>query len=74
MDAYVVLADVSRRYAVDQERLYLSGMSMGALGAYRLGLMHPDLWGRLLLVASYTTPFCVTPRRRASTAASTSTT
>ena len=61
VDAFAVLADVSRRYAVDQERLYLSGMSMGALGTYRLGLMHPDLWARLLPVAPYTTPFCVTP-------------
>ena len=61
VDAFAVLSDVSRRYAVDQERLYLSGMSMGALGTYRLGLLHPDLWARLLTVASYTTPFCVTP-------------
>lgn len=60
-DAFAALSDVSRRYAVDQERLYLSGMSMGALGTYRLGLVHPDLWARLLPVASYTTPFCVTP-------------
>ena len=61
VDAFAVLSDVSRRYRVDQERLYLSGMSMGALGTYRLGLVHPDLWARLLPVASYTTPFCVTP-------------
>ena len=60
-DAFEVLSDVSRRYSVDQERLYLSGMSMGALGTFRLGLLHPDLWARLLVVASYTTPFCVTP-------------
>ena len=65
VDAFAVLSDVSRRYAVDQERLYLSGMSMGALGTYRLGLLHPDLWARLLLVASYTTPFCVTPAPQA---------
>lgn len=64
MDAFAVLSDVSRRYAVDQERLYLSGMSMGALGTYRLGLVHPDLWARLLPVVSYTTPFCVTPLPR----------
>lgn len=61
VDTFAVLSDVSRRYSVDQERLYLSGMSMGALGTYRLGLVHPDLWARLLPVASYTTPYCVTP-------------
>ena len=65
VDAFAVLADVSRRYGVDHERLYLSGMSMGALGTYRLGLMHPDLWARLLPVASYTTPYCVTPAPQA---------
>jgi dienelactone hydrolase len=61
VDAFAVLSDVSRRYGIDQERIYLSGMSMGALGTYRLGLLHPDLWARLLPVASYTTPYCVTP-------------
>ena len=60
-DAFEVLSDVSRRYSVDQERLYLTGMSMGSLGTYRLGLLYPDLWARLLAVESYTTPFCVTP-------------
>jgi pimeloyl-ACP methyl ester carboxylesterase len=60
-DVFEVLSDVSRRYSVDQERLYLTGMSMGALGTYRLGGLFPDLWARLLAVESYTTPFCVTP-------------
>ena len=59
-----MLSDVSRRYAVDQERLYLTGMSMGSLGTYRLGGLFPDLWARLLAVESYTTPFCVTPTPR----------
>ena len=60
-DAFEVLSDVSRRYSVDQDRLYLTGMSMGALGTYRLGLLYPDLWARLLVAESYTTPYCPTP-------------
>lgn len=60
-DVFEVLSDVSRRYSVDQERLYLTGMSMGSLGTYRLGGLFPDMWARLLAVESYTTPFCVTP-------------
>ncbi len=63
-DVFEVLSDVSRRYSVDQERLYLSGMSMGSLGTYRLGGLFPDLWARLLAVESYTTPFCVTATPR----------
>ncbi len=63
-DAFEVLSDVSRRYSVDQERLYLTGMSMGSLGTYRLGALFPDLWARLLAVESYTTPFCVTATPR----------
>ena len=63
-DVFEVLSDVSRRYSVDQERLYLTGMSMGALGTYRLGGLFPDLWARLLAVESYTTPFCVTATPR----------
>ncbi|MCW2570383.1 MAG: prolyl oligopeptidase family protein [Frankiales bacterium] len=60
-DVFEVLSDVSRRYSVDQDRLYLTGMSMGALGTYRLGGLFPDMWARMLAVESYTTPFCVTP-------------
>ena len=63
-DAFEVLSDVSRRYSVDQERLYLTGMSMGSLGTYRLGGLFPDMWARLLPVESYTTPFCVTATPR----------
>lgn len=63
-DVFEVLSDVSRRYSVDQERLYLTGMSMGSLGTYRLGGLFPDLWARLLAVESYTTPFCITPTPR----------
>ena len=63
-DVFEVLSDISRRYSVDQERLYLTGMSMGSLGTFRLGGLFPDLWARLLPVAPYTTPFCVTPTPR----------
>lgn len=61
-DAFAVLSDVSRRYRIDTERLYLTGMSMGSTGTFRLGLMYPDLWAKLLPVASATVPFCVSPR------------
>jgi acetyl esterase/lipase len=43
-DVYDVLADVKRRYAVDEDRIYLTGASMGGGGALWLALTRPDLW------------------------------
>jgi pimeloyl-ACP methyl ester carboxylesterase len=43
-DVYGVLADVERRFPVDRDRVYLTGISMGGAGALWLALTHPDLW------------------------------
>ena len=43
-DVYDVLADVERRYPVDPDRVYLTGISMGGGGALWLAETHPDLW------------------------------
>jgi len=43
-DVYDVLADVERRYPVDQDRVYLTGISMGGGGALWLAETRPDLW------------------------------
>ena len=43
-DVYDVLADVKRRYPVDEDRVYLTGASMGGGGALWLGLTRPDVW------------------------------
>src|ERR1035437_6719376 len=37
-DVYDMLADVKRRYPVDEDRVYLTGVSMGGGGALWLGL------------------------------------
>jgi predicted esterase len=44
-DVYDVLGDVKRRFSVDDDRIYLTGLSMGGGGALWLGLTRPDLWG-----------------------------
>lgn len=67
VDVFDVLADVRARYSIDSDRIYLTGMSMGALGTYRLGLLYPDLWARSLGVGNYTNPFCVTPDQQGRT-------
>jgi hypothetical protein len=43
-DVYDVLADVKRRFPVDEDRVYLTGVSMGGAGALWLTLTHPDVW------------------------------
>jgi len=43
-DVYDMLADVKRRYPVDEERIYLTGSSMGGGGVLWLGLTRPDIW------------------------------
>jgi predicted esterase len=43
-DVYDVLADVKRRYPVDDDRVYLTGASMGGGGALWLALTRPDVW------------------------------
>ena len=46
-DVYDVLADVERRFPVDEDRVYLTGLSMGGGGAIWLGLTRPDVWAAI---------------------------
>jgi|YNPMSStandDraft_1061717.scaffolds.fasta_scaffold00775_6 fermentation-respiration switch protein FrsA (DUF1100 family) len=49
-DVYDVLADVQRRFPVDEDRVYLTGLSMGGGGALRLALTRPDVWAAVAAV------------------------
>ncbi|HJT86913.1 MAG TPA: alpha/beta hydrolase-fold protein, partial [Bryobacteraceae bacterium] len=42
-DIYDLLADLERRFPVDEDRVYLTGISMGGAGALRLALTRPDV-------------------------------
>lgn len=46
-DVYDVLADVKGRFPIDDDRVYLTGLSMGGGGTLWLGLSRPDLWAAL---------------------------
>ncbi len=46
-DVYDVVADVQRRFPVDEDRIYLTGLSMGGGGALRLGLTRPGIWAAI---------------------------
>jgi pimeloyl-ACP methyl ester carboxylesterase len=43
-DVFEAIEAVSRRYAIDRDRIVLRGMSMGASGTWHLGLKHPDVF------------------------------
>jgi predicted esterase len=46
-DVYDALADVRRRFSIDEDRIYLTGLSMGGGGTLWLGLTRPDLWAAI---------------------------
>ncbi|HEY2251382.1 MAG TPA: alpha/beta hydrolase-fold protein [Planctomycetaceae bacterium] len=43
-DVFEALADVKRRYRIDDLRVVLHGFSMGGAGSWHLGLHYPSLW------------------------------
>jgi hypothetical protein len=51
VDVLAVLDEVQRLYPVDPERVYLSGVSMGGMGTWTIGLRHPGRFAAL-------TPMC----------------
>jgi poly(3-hydroxybutyrate) depolymerase len=46
-DVYDVLADVKGRFSIDEDRIYLTGLSMGGGGTLWLGLTRPDVWAAI---------------------------
>lgn len=44
VDVLEALADVQRRYAVDDNRVAIRGFSMGGAGCWQLAVHYPDLW------------------------------
>ncbi len=48
------LRDACRRFAVDTDRVFLSGHSMGGDAAWDMGLAHPDLWAGVIPIVATT--------------------
>ena len=46
------LRDVCRRFAVDTDRVFLSGHSMGGDAAWDIALAHPDLWAGVMPIVA----------------------
>ena len=51
------LRDACRRFAIDTDRVFLSGHSMGGDAAWDIGLAHPDLWAGVLPVVAESEKF-----------------
>ncbi len=49
-DVLEMLADVKRRFPIDENRVYLTGLSMGGMGTLLLGLNRPDIWAAIAAV------------------------
>jgi pimeloyl-ACP methyl ester carboxylesterase len=46
-DVYEMLDDIKSRLPVDENRIYLTGLSMGGGGSLWLGLTRPDIWAAI---------------------------
>lgn len=52
------LRDACRRFAVDTDRVFLSGHSMGGDAAWDLGLANPDLWAGVIPIVAQSDRYC----------------
>lgn len=46
-DVYDMLADIKSKFSIDEDRMYLTGLSMGGGGTLWVGLTRPDLWAAI---------------------------
>ncbi|MCE5267728.1 MAG: hypothetical protein LLG00_07570 [Planctomycetaceae bacterium] len=52
------LRDACRRFAIDTDRVYLSGYSIGGDAAWDIGLSHPDLWAGVIPIVGQSGRYC----------------
>jgi len=46
-DIFDMLADIKSKFSIDEDRMYLTGLSMGGGGTLWVGLTRPDLWAAI---------------------------
>ena len=57
-DIFDMLADIKSKFNIDEDRMYLTGLSMGGGGTLWIGLTHPDMWAAIA-------PVCPAPPNEA---------
>jgi acetyl esterase/lipase len=53
-DVFRVIEEVKKCYPIDDDRLYLTGHSMGAGGTWQIALEHPDMFAAIACVSGVT--------------------
>ncbi|HZN34285.1 MAG TPA: peptidase [Pirellulaceae bacterium] len=53
----LALRDAIKRLAIDTDRVFLSGHSMGGDAAWDIGLSHPDLWAGVIPIVATTSKY-----------------
>lgn len=49
--AHEILMHVIEKYHIDQNRLYITGLSQGGFGTYNLNMLYPDLFAAMVPIA-----------------------
>ncbi|MEZ8218356.1 Alpha/beta hydrolase family protein [Candidatus Fervidibacteria bacterium JGI MDM2 SSWTFF-3-K9] len=52
VDIFEAMDEVRKRYRIDEDRIYLTGHSMGGGGTFRLAVRYPHLWAAIAPMAS----------------------
>jgi poly(3-hydroxybutyrate) depolymerase len=55
-DVYQMLAEVEKHFAIDHDRVFLTGISMGGGGALWYALSRPDIWAGVAALAPVAPP------------------
>ncbi len=50
-DVLTVIRKMKERYHIDEDRVILAGHSMGGMGAWTIGVHHPDMFAGLLVIS-----------------------
>lgn len=51
-DVYEAMEDVKRRFKIDEDRMYLTGIGTGGGGAFAVGLSRPSVWAAIAPVSA----------------------
>ncbi len=54
-DVTRIVDEMKAAYRVDPDRVYLTGLSLGGLGTYHVGLHYPDMWAALGPLGGFST-------------------
>ncbi len=57
VDVFRVIEEMKRRYSIDEDRIHLSGVSMGGMGTWTIALRHPGVFAGITPISGQTDMF-----------------